>query len=112
MSSRTPAFVFLETGDTATLANIDFCYFDDEYDGDPWFDLDIYYEGTDRALYDNGGAYIERDQYNEPIVEGGDCDSFYATAVVPTDVVYGGNWIIQDGYGFYPFDVLYVQGAI
>lgn len=102
----------LSDGTSQTYAGVAYCYMNSDYSGLPWMDLDVWYVGTDGYYYDHGGWYVDGDIWDTDIVYDGDCDTFIATALVPTNAVYGGSWYIYDRYAIAPFDELYIQGAV
>lgn len=109
--STTETYDDEEYGVTAAVAEVFFCYFNEDYLGYPDSDLALRYFGTDGYYYDNAGAYLPGDLSDTGVYIDGECDYFYATAIVPTEAVYGGSWYIWDKYGTAPFDELYIEGA-
>lgn len=109
--SRTSSSPISDTSYNATVAIVDFCYFNERYSGLPWFELDVDYIGTDGRAYDEDGVYIDGDIWDTTTVYDGDCDQFAATAIVPTAVVYGGNWRIVDNSAQYGNGTIYIEGA-
>ncbi len=98
--------------ESAAIAHIVFCYYNEDYSGLPWMDLEVEYVGTNGLYYDHDGEYFDGDIWDTTIIYDGECDEFSTVAFVPTSVIYGGSWSLYNRYSEWPFQEVFVQGAV